>query len=125
MDVETTGSKRNWDRVIEYAVIAHDGNDNKLGEFVRRVNPGEVRIKPAAYAVHDISRHDLRDEPSFAVVGPQLNRFFDEMMQNHDAGVLVAHNGSTDFQFMCCDYQRAGIEIPSKISHLLCTLQVL
>ena len=58
IDVEITGSKRNWDRAIEYAVLAYDSDGNKLGQFVRRVNNGQVRIKPAAYAVHGISSYD-------------------------------------------------------------------
>ena len=76
IDLETTGSKRNWDRGIEYCVMAHDANGRNLGTFLRRVNNAEVRIKPSAYAVHGISSYDLRGESPFEVVGAELNEFF-------------------------------------------------
>ena len=63
LDCETTGSKRNWDRGIEYCVIAYDKTGKVLDSFVSRVNNEGVRIKPAAYAVHGISYGELRDAP--------------------------------------------------------------
>ena len=125
IDCETTGSKRNWDRGIEYCVIAYDKQGTLLDLFVTRVNNNGVRIKPAAYAVHGISSADLKDAPKFSEVGRRLNKFFNKILQNFDNGVLVAHNGATDFQFLCCDYQRAGLQIPAKITHTLCTLQTI
>ena len=106
IDCETTGSKRNWDRAIEYCVIAYDINGKVLDSFVSRVNNEGVCIKPAAYAVHGISYNELRDTPKFSEVGRRLNSFFNRVLQNFDNGVLVAHNGAADFQFLCCDYQR-------------------
>ena len=125
IDCETTGSKRNWDRGIEYCVIAYDKQGKLLGTFVSRVSNDGVRIKPAAYAVHGISYRDLKDAPKFSEFGDRLNVIFEDILKDFDAGVLVAHNGATDFQFLCCDYQRAGLEIPKKINHTLCTLQCL
>ena len=125
IDCETTGSKRNWDRGIEYCVIAYDKLGNLLEVFVSRVSNDGVRIKPAAYEVHGISYNDLRDAPKFSEVGRRLNTFFDKVLQDFDNGVLVAHNGATDFQFLCCDYQRVGLRIPAKITHTMCTLQTL
>ena len=125
VDIETTGSKRNWDRGIEYCVIAYDQYGKLLQHFYSRVSNGGVRIKPSAYAVHGISYRDLRDAPTFDIVGRKMNTFFCNVLQNFDAGVLVAHNGSTDFQFLCCDYIRAGLTLPPKITHTLCTLQCL
>ena len=123
LDCETTGSKRNWDRGIEYCVIAYDKDGKLLDHFFSRVSNGGVRIKPSAHAVHGISYRDLRDAPTFDVVGRKMNQFFTRVLQNFDSGVLVAHNGSTDFQFLSCDYIRAGLTMPTKITHTLCTLQ--
>ena len=125
IDCETTGSKRNWDRGIEYCIIAYDCNGTLLDHFVSRVNNGGVRIKPSAYAVHGISYQDLKDAPTFKEVGLRMNRFLERVLQGFDNGVFVAHNGSTDFQFLSCDYIRAGLAIPSKIKHTICTLQCL
>ena len=91
--------------------------------FVSRVNNGGVRIKPAAHAVHGITYSDLKNAPDFSVVGRRLNSFFEKLLNEFDAGVLVAHNGATDFQFLCCDYIRAGLQLPAKLTHQLCTLQ--
>ena len=123
IDCETTGSKRNWDRGIEYCVIAYDKSGKLLDRFCSRVSNEGVRVKPSAYAVHGISYRDLKDAPSFSIVGRRMNEFFERVLQNFDAGVLVAHNGSTDFQFLSCDYIRAGLTLPTKITHTLCTLQ--
>ena len=43
-DVETTGSKRNYDRVIAISFLAYDHHGNLLGHFSRMINPGGVRI---------------------------------------------------------------------------------
>lgn len=125
VDCETTGSKRNWDRGISYCVIAYDETGKLLDKFSSLVNNDGVRIKPAAYNVHKISYNDLRGAPSFREVGKKMNSFFVRVMQQYDAGVLVAHNGATDFQFLCCDFQRVGLTLPPKLQHTICTLQCL
>ena len=43
-DLEVTGSKRNYDRIIQLSFIAYDVSGNMLGNFSRLVNPGQVRI---------------------------------------------------------------------------------
>ena len=102
MDCETTGSKRNWDRGIEYCIMTHDEKGSLIDCFTQRVNNDGVRIKPSAYAVHGISYSDLVDECKFPEVGRRMNNFFDRNLRGFDSGVLVAHNGATDFQFLCC-----------------------
>ena len=124
MDCETTGSKRNWDRGIEYCVMAHDERGNLLDTFVSRASNEGVRIKPSAFAVHGIGYTDLKNAPKFKQVGRLMNNFFNNILKDFDAGVLVAHNGATDFQFLCADYQRAGLQIPAKITHTMCYPQV-
>lgn len=100
MDLETTGSKRNWDRGIEYSILAYTEDGQLIDNFYSRVNNDGVRIKPSAYAVHGISYAQLRGEPKFAEVGRRIKSFFEKCLQHYDAGVLVAHNGATDFQFL-------------------------
>ena len=43
-DVETTGSKRNWDRIIAVSFLAYDREGNLLGSFNRKINPGKVQV---------------------------------------------------------------------------------
>lgn len=125
IDCETTGSKRNWDRGISYVIFAYDKHGKLLGMFEQQVNNGHIPIKERAFAVHGISAADLADAPPFERVGRDMNVFFDTHLGGHDAGVLVAHNGATDFQFLSCDYIRAGLKLPAKITHTICTLQVI
>ena len=43
-DVETTGSKRNWDRIIFMSFLHYNEDGELLGSFSRKVNPGKVQI---------------------------------------------------------------------------------
>ena len=43
-DVETTGSRRNWDKIIAISFLAYDVNGNELGSFSQLINPGDVGI---------------------------------------------------------------------------------
>ena len=43
-DVETTGSKRNWDRIIAMSFLACDEDGRLLDSFNKKINPGSVRI---------------------------------------------------------------------------------
>ena len=75
----------------------------------------------------EIKDSDLLNEPTFPAVAKMLNRWFKAQMsaQRCNAGVLVAHNAATDFQFLQCEYIRAGIRLPSAIKHGLDTYKVL
>ena len=127
LDVETTGSKRNWDRVLVFAwlVVNEDGVLEDSRTFW--VHPGKVRIKPAAYRVHGISYTDMKDKDDFNKIGPVMTAW----LQSHltavdtDTGVLVSHNGSTDFQFLCKEYAKHGLKLPAKMTHTFDTLQVI
>ena len=125
LDCETTGSRRNYDRAVEWCVMAYDKDGQLKGEFTRRVNPGAVPVSYHAFKVHGISDKDLEKEDDFSVVGADLNEFFTTHLQDCDVGVLVAHNTSTDLQFLCCEYIRAGLTLPAKIKYGLCTYQTL
>ena len=43
-DVETTGSKRNWDCIIAISLMAYDQTGHLISTFSRKINPGKVRI---------------------------------------------------------------------------------
>ena len=43
-DVETTGSKRNYDRIIAMSFLCLDCDGVLIAAFSRKVNPGNVRI---------------------------------------------------------------------------------
>ena len=125
LHVETTGSKRNWDVAIVYVWMVVNESGEVLDSEEFRVNPGKVCIKQAAYNVHGISRSDLADEETFDKVGPRMTTWLNAHLHTVDTGVVVAHNGSTDFQFLCTHYIRHGLELPPKLTHTLDTLKLI
>jgi DNA polymerase-3 subunit epsilon len=74
-DLETTGTDRLNDRIVEVAVLRlHPG-----GEVVtldQRVNPG-VRIPREATEIHGISDADVENSPTFAAVAADLAAFLE------------------------------------------------
>ena len=51
-DVEVTGSKRNYDKIIGIGFLAYDRQGKLLGCFSRKVNPGVVRSTYHAGRIH-------------------------------------------------------------------------
>ena len=51
-DVETTGSKRNYDKIIGIGFLAYDGQGTLLGTFERKINPGGVSSTYHAEKIH-------------------------------------------------------------------------
>ena len=51
-DVETTGGKRNWDRIVALSFLSYDSDGNLLDHFSRKVNPGGVRINAICRGIH-------------------------------------------------------------------------
>ena len=43
-DVETTGGKRNYDRIIAMSFLCLDQNGKVISSFSRKVNPGRIKI---------------------------------------------------------------------------------
>ena len=62
-DLETTGTRPEFDRIVEIAIIKHypDGRDETT---VRKLNP-QMHIPEEASAVHGLLLHDLELEVDF------------------------------------------------------------
>ena len=106
-------------------MLAYDQAGNKLGHFVRRINNEGVHISPHCIKVHDITERDLVTAAPFSLVGSVLVKWMHGLLNGGKAGVMVAHNGATDFQFLYASLIRAGLKLPPMIKHQLCTLQTL
>jgi DNA polymerase-3 subunit epsilon len=116
IDLETTGlSQAKGHRIIEIGMIIADlDTEKELGRYVRRLNPGR-KIDPKAQAVHGISLEDLKDEPKWEDIAPQVNRIIN---QSH---LLVAHNMDFDGSFIVGELLRVGIDPPDIAS--VCTME--
>lgn len=100
-DLETTGTEKTLDRVVEIAAIAV-APEGPPRVFDRRVNPG-VRIPSEATAVHGITDSDVAGAPSFPDIAPELLAFLGE-------ADLAGYNiRSFDAPLLVREFQRAGI----------------
>lgn len=73
LDIEATGLNITTDRIVEIAIIKvlPTGEEE---EFVRRVNP-QVQMTDEVIAIHGITNEDVKDEPTFKEILPDLEAF--------------------------------------------------
>ncbi|HET6612111.1 MAG TPA: 3'-5' exonuclease [Kofleriaceae bacterium] len=98
-DVETTGTDKRSDQIIELCVqlgLAHQAPTR-----VWRIKP-DVPISPGAQAVHGISMQDLEDCPKFSEVADEVC----EVIARAD--VLVGYNVAFDIDMIQAELARMG-----------------
>lgn len=98
-DVETTGTDRKRDQVIELCV--QFGMSGEGGQKTWRFLP-TVEISPGAQAVHGISMDDLRGCPSFAETVDEILAVF------ASCNVIAGYNVSFDIDMVQSELERAG-----------------
>lgn len=96
-DVETTGTDRRRDQVIELCVQfgIHPEDPAKAWRFKPK-----VPINPGAQAVHGISAEDLADCPPFRHHAGEVRRIID------GASVLVGYNIAFDIEMLQAEFAR-------------------
>lgn len=74
-DLETTGLNISKDRIIEIALlkVMPDGSEDIKTWLL---NP-EIPISEEAFAIHGISNEDLKNQPTFAQIAPDIIAFLD------------------------------------------------
>src|SRR5690349_21225889 len=93
-DVETTGTDKRHDQVIELCVqYGLDQDGSLLRHRTWRFRPS-VPIHPGAQAVHGISMADLEDCPPFAACADEIAQVFAE------ARVIVGYNLAFDIDMV-------------------------
>ncbi len=98
-DVETTGTDRRNDQVIELGVQLGLGSaaQNRTWRF-----KPDVPIHPGAQAVHGISMADLEGCPSFRDCLDEIAALFE------GAQVIIGYNIAFDIDMLQAEYERAG-----------------
>ena len=96
-DVETTGTDRRRDQVIELCIQFGLGDDARSRTW--RFKPS-VAISPGAQAVHGISMEDLADCPGFGACADEIQAIFAE------AKVIVGYNLMFDIDMLQAEYER-------------------
>lgn len=102
-DVETTGLNKELDEVIELAILAIKGDDQKT--LVYRFRP-TVAIHRKAQETHGISAEELSGEPLFRDRAAGLHKLFS------NAEVFVGYNVQFDVDFMRSMFSRHGLDDP-------------
>jgi DNA polymerase III subunit epsilon len=98
-DVETTGTDRRNDQVIELGVQLGLGLEASRQTW--RFRP-EVPIHPGAQAVHGISMADLEGCPAFHECLDEIAALF------AGAEVVIGYNIAFDIDMLSAEYERAG-----------------
>ena len=115
VDVETTGSSPERERVTEVGVVRvdFDGDDVRVDEWSTLVNPG-VPIPAEIQWLTGITNDMVRAAPSFSEIAQQV---FDRL----DGAIFVAHNARFDYGFLRAEFNRAGLSFTAKT---LCTVRL-
>lgn len=105
-DLETTGLSISADRIVEISIVKAmpDGSTKIL---TKRMNPGRP-IPPEVTAIHGITDEDVKNEPTFAELGNELNQF----LANCD---LAGYNAiKFDIPFLVEEFYRSDINFELK-----------
>lgn len=105
LDVETTGGKAGYHRIIEIGLwVVEQGQ--LVDSWQTFINP-ERSLPLKITELTGITRHDLIDAPTFADVA-------DELWQWLQDRVLVAHYARFDYGFLKNEFRRIGRDFRSK-----------
>jgi len=115
VDLETTGTRADGDRITEIGVVRVDaeGDGVRVAEWSTLVDPG-VAIPPAIVALTGITDAMVAGAPTFASVAPCVARLLDD-------AVFVAHNARFDYGFLKHAFARAGQPFTARV---LCTVRL-
>ena len=101
IDIETTGLRAGWDRVVELAIFHCGGGEEPRLAFDSIIRP---RREVGATEVHGITALDLVTAPTIEQVVGNIGRAL--------AGrIVVAHNASFDLRFLEIELERAGLDL--------------
>jgi len=111
IDTETTGGNPAKDKVMEIAIILHDG-ERVVEEFSTLINP-KVPIAPFIKKLTGINDNMVKNSPTFEEVS-------DRILEMTKGSIFVAHNVSFDYGVLRNEFRRMGIRFDRK---QLCTVK--
>ncbi|WP_038030153.1 exonuclease domain-containing protein [Thermonema rossianum] len=112
VDLETTGSRPLLDKIIDIAIIVHDGK-RELKRFSSLVNP-ETHIPPAISRLTGITGDMVSQAPRFFEIAQKV-------VELTEGCVFVAHNVQFDYSFLKAAFQELGYRYRRPT---LCTLRL-
>lgn len=111
VDIETTGSNFDRDRITEVGIKTLSGNDILVWE--RLINP-QTFIPQNIQRLTGISPQMVEDQPSFDEIAEELKREL-------EGKIFIAHNARFDYGFIKASFKRMGIDFRPKV---LCTVKL-
>ncbi len=111
IDIETSGGKPKESKIIEIAIIIHDGT-KVIEEYQTLVNP-EKKIDWFVTKLTGIKNDDVKSAPKFYEVAKTVFK----LLENR---IFVAHNIGFDYPIVRNEFKSLGLDI--RIPHL-CTIQ--
>lgn len=111
VDIETTGPLFPKGRIMEIAIVMHDGFEI-VDTFVTLINSG-ASIQPFVSKLTGINQEMLADAPSFFDVAATISQLTKE-------AIFVAHNVQFDYSFIQKEFKQLGFVFERK---RYCTLQ--
>ncbi len=111
IDIETTGTSANGDRITEIAVLYDEGDE--LKEWSSLIHPG-VSIPPMITRLTGIDDRMVADAPPFDEIAAELHNLINER-------IFIAHNAAFDFGFLAKAFERWGVVLESPS---LCTVRL-
>jgi DNA polymerase III subunit epsilon len=113
LDVETSGLSDRRHRILQIALVTVDTSGTIVDEWSSYAKPFLWHVGPRH--VHGLSARQLRHEPRFSSLVPEL-------VKRLDGSVLVAHNLDFDWPFLRRGLRRGGYAVPDALR--LCTLRL-
>ena len=99
-DIEATGLSITNDRIVEIAIVKIHPNGTQT-DFLKRVNP-EIPIPKEVSEIHGIYDEDIKDEPNFKGILPELELFLS------DADFAGYNSNKFDLPMLAEEMLRAG-----------------
>ncbi|MDQ3535571.1 MAG: 3'-5' exonuclease [Bacteroidota bacterium] len=112
VDIETTGGYAERNRIVEIAILLHDGN-KVVAEYESLINP-ERNIPMAISGIHGITNTMVQQAPKFYEIAKKIF----EML---DGKIFVAHNVNFDYGFIKQEFASLGAQVNLK---KLCTVRL-
>jgi len=111
VDVETSGTDPDRDRIISIAALTLAPDGTVEGTLSTLLNPGIANTGPAD--IHGITADMLTGQPSFGAIVGQLSQLL-------RGRTLVAHNAAFDYAFLAAEAKRANSTLP--VETVMCTV---
>lgn len=105
VDLETSGSSGNSDRIIEIGILRVE-NNKVVKKFKSLINP-QTHVSDFISDMTGIFPHDLENAPTFRQIKDEVA----ELLQD---AVFVAHNVRFDYGFIRNEFKRQGVSFTAK-----------